>query len=125
MQRERSTSESLSLGSCSHSVSLLLTWLQKGIPGEEGRGNSWEVGKRRPEVNQDSTLGGVFPSQHSGKEPTCDAGDARDVGSIPGLGRPLQQGNGTLPQCSRLGKSHGQRSLELYGAAKSQTGLSH
>ena len=91
MQREKSTSESLSLGSCSHSVSLLLTWLQKGIPGEEGRGNSWELGKRRPEVNQDSTLGGVFPSQHSGKEPTCDAGDARDVGSIPGLGRPLQQ----------------------------------
>ena len=30
----------------------------------------------------------------SGKEPTCQAGDVRDVGSVPGLGRSLGEGNG-------------------------------
>ena len=28
-----------------------------------------------------------FPGGSSGKEPTCNAGDIRDVGLIPGLGR--------------------------------------
>ena len=27
-----------------------------------------------------------FPGSASGEEPTCNAGDARDLGSIPGLG---------------------------------------
>ena len=48
----------------------------------------------------------------SGKEllPT-NAGDARDAGSIPGLGRYREVGNGNPLQCSCLEKAHGQRSL--------------
>ena len=33
-----------------------------------------------------------FPGGASGKEPTCYTGDIRDVGSIPGLGRSLEEG---------------------------------
>ena len=47
----------------------------------------------------------------SSKESVCNAGD---VGSIPGLGRSLGEGNGSPPQYSCLGKSHGQRSLVGY-----------
>lgn len=68
---------------CAHCVSLLLR-----TPGEERGGDSWELGKRRPKVDRDSTLGGVLSRQHSGEESTYAAGDATDVGSIPGLGRP-------------------------------------
>ena len=35
-----------------------------------------------------------FPGGASGKEPTCSAGDSRDVGSIPESGRSLGGGNG-------------------------------
>ena len=35
-----------------------------------------------------------FPGGTSGKEPGCHAGDIRDVGSIPGLGRFPREGNG-------------------------------
>ena len=101
------------------SVSLLLR-----IPEEEGTGNSWKLWRRRLKAKQDSTLGGVLPRQHNGEESTCDAGDARDVGSIPGLGRPPEVGNGILLQYSCLGKSHRQRSLAVYGVTESQTGLS-
>ena len=38
----------------------------------------------------------------SGKEPTCQAEDARDMGSIPGLGRYPGEGNGYLLQYSCL-----------------------
>ena len=41
----------------------------------------------------------------------ANAGDARDAGSIPGLGRSLGGGNGNLLQYSCLENSHGQRSL--------------
>ena len=45
------------------------------------------------------------------KNPSASAGDARYLGSIPGLGRSPGEGNGNpfLP-----GKSHGQRSLVDY-----------
>ena len=37
-----------------------------------------------------------------GKESSCQWGDARDVGSIPGLGRSSGEGNGNPFQYSRL-----------------------
>ena len=52
------------------------------------------------------TTGGV-----SGKEPTCIAGDVRDVGSIPGSGRSPGEWNGNPLQYSCLENPHGQRSL--------------
>ena len=42
----------------------------------------------------------------------ANAGDLRDVNSIPGLGRSLEEGMAT--HSSILGKSHGQRSLADY-----------
>ena len=44
------------------------------------------------------------------KNPPAKAGDARDAGSIPGLGRPPREGNGNPLQYSP-GGFHGQRSL--------------
>ena len=44
--------------------------------------------------------------------------DAKDTGSIPGLGDPLEEGTATH---SRTGQSHGQRSLagySLYGCTE-------
>ena len=38
----------------------------------------------------------------SGKELACNAGDIRDVGSIPGWGRSSGGGNGNPLQCSYL-----------------------
>ena len=46
-----------------------------------------------------------FPGGTSGKESTCNAGDARDVGSISGLGRSPGEGNGNLFQYSCLENS--------------------
>ena len=45
------------------------------------------------------------------KESVCDAGD---LGSIPGSGRYPGEENGNPLRYSRLGKSHGQRSLAGY-----------
>ena len=55
------------------------------------------------------------------KNPRANAGDAEDVGSIPGLG--WRRHNNT-PICLP-GEFHGQRSLQatVQGVAKSQTGL--
>ena len=44
----------------------------------------------------------------------ADAGDARNVGLIPGLGRSPGEGNGHPLQYSCLENSHGQRSLAGY-----------
>ena len=49
----------------------------------------------------------------SGKEPTCSAGDLRDTGSIPGLGRSPGEGGQPTP-VFLPGESHGQRSLAVY-----------
>ena len=43
-----------------------------------------------------------FQGGASGKEPVCNAGDIRDAGSIPGLGRPPGGGNGDPLQYSCL-----------------------
>ena len=57
-----------------------------------------EVGDRGP-------LGQTqFPRGCSGKEPTCNAGDAGHVDSIPGSGRSPGEGNGNPFQYSCLGK---------------------
>ena len=41
-----------------------------------------------------------FPGSSGSKEPTCNAGDIRDAGSIPGLGRSPGEGNGKALQYS-------------------------
>ena len=46
---------------------------------------------------------GGFPYGSAGKESTCSAGDVRDAGSIPGLGRSPGGGNGNLFWYSCLG----------------------
>ena len=43
-----------------------------------------------------------FPGNTSGKEPATNAGDIRDVGSIPALGRSLGGGHGNPLQYSCL-----------------------
>ena len=48
------------------------------------------------------------------KNPPANAGDTRDAGSIPGLGRLPGVGNGDLLQYFLPGKFHGLRSLEGY-----------
>ena len=54
-----------------------------------------------------------FPGGSVVKNSPVNAGDARDVGSIPGSGRSLGVGNGNLP-IFLPGKCHGQRSLADY-----------
>ena len=44
----------------------------------------------------------------------ANAGDIRDMGSIPGLGRSPGEGNGNRLQSACLEKSQGQRRLEGY-----------
>ena len=48
------------------------------------------------------------------KSPPASAADARDLDSVPGLGRFPGDGNGNPLQYSCLEKSHGQRSLVGY-----------
>ena len=52
-----------------------------------------------------------FPGSTSGKEPAS-AGDMRDMGLVPQLGRSPGVGNGNSLQYFLPGKFHGQRSLE-------------
>ena len=60
------------------------------------------------------------------KNPPTDAGDAGDMGSIPGSGRSLGGGNDNPLQYSCLKKSDGQRGLVGYSSrgCKESTGLS-
>ena len=48
------------------------------------------------------------------KNPPANAGDIRDTGSIPGLGRSPREGHGNPLQYSCLENIHGQRSLTGY-----------
>ena len=52
-----------------------------------------------------------FPGGSDGKESSC---NARDLGSIPGLGRSPGGGHGNPLQYSSLENPHGQRILEGY-----------
>ena len=51
----------------------------------------------------EQVVGGLLPRWLNGKELLANAGDSRDVGSIPGLGRSLGVGNGNPPQYPCLG----------------------
>ena len=54
-------------------------------------------------LNGSHSQKGGFPDGASGKEPACHAGDAKDVGSNPGLGRSPGGGNGNPLQHSCQG----------------------
>ena len=60
------------------------------------------------------------------KNPPANAGDARDMGSIPGLGRFPGEGNGSPLQYSRLenSKDRGAWWATIHGITKSWTRLS-
>jgi len=59
------------------------------------------------------------------KEPACNAGDIRDLGSIPGLGRSPGGGHSNLLQCSCPENSmdRGALSAVVHVVAKSQAQL--
>ena len=59
------------------------------------------------------------------KESTCNAGDVRDLGLIPDLGRSPGEGNGNPPQFSCLGNSmdRGAWWATVHGVTKIRTGL--
>ena len=50
-----------------------------------------------------------------GKEPACSAGDARDMGSIPGSGRFPGEGNGSPLHYSCLGNPMDRRTWQSMG----------
>ena len=56
-----------------------------------------------------------FPGGAVINNPPANAGDTRDMGSIPGSGRCPGGGNGNPLQCSCLENPQGQRSLVGYG----------
>ena len=58
-------------------------------------------------------------------DPPANAGDTRDSGSIPELGRALEVGKGNPLQCSCLDNSmeRGAWQATVHGATKSQTRL--
>ena len=64
-----------------------------------------------------------FPNGSVGKESTCNAGDTGDAGSIPGLGRSFEEGNGNPLQYSCLGNpiDRGAWWAIVHGVTKSQT----
>ena len=54
-----------------------------------------------------------FPGSASGKNLLANAGDIRDLGSIPGLGRSLRGGHGNPLQYSGLENPNGQRRIPM------------
>ena len=52
-----------------------------------------------------------FPGGASIKNPPANAGDIREVGSIPGVGRSPRAGNGNPPPYSRLENPMGRGAL--------------
>ena len=63
------------------------------------------------------------PVANSGKETTCNAGDAGDTGSIPGSGRSPGEGNGNTLQYSCLGNLMDREAWQaiVHGIPKSRT----
>ena len=57
-----------------------------------------------------------LPGGSLGKESACNARDAGDTGSIPGLGRSPLRGHGNPLPVFLPGESHGQRSLVGYSS---------
>ena len=68
-----------------------------------------------------------FPGGSVLMNPPTSAGDTRDLGSIPGLGRSLGEGNSNPLQYSCLGNVIDREAWQttVLGVAKSQTGLSN
>ena len=68
-----------------------------------------------------------FPDGAHGKESTCQSGDVRDMGSIPGLGRSPGEGNGNPLQysCLESPMDKGAWQETVHGGLKSQTLLSN
>ena len=66
---------------------------------------------------------GLFPGGTVLKNPPAHGGDARDAGSIPGLGRSPGVGNGNPPQYSCLENSMDRAAWQatVHGVAKNQT----
>ena len=66
-----------------------------------------------------------FPGGSSGKDPTCQWGDVRDMGSVPGLGRSPGEGNSNPLQNSCLENSmdRGAWWAMVHGVTKNWTGL--
>ena len=64
-----------------------------------------------------------FPSESAGKESSCNAGDASDEGSIPGLGKSPERGNGNLLQhsCLKNPMDRGAWWATVHGVAKNKT----
>ena len=64
-----------------------------------------------------------FPDGAAVKNPPANAGDARQVGSIPGSGRSPGEGNGNPLQYFRLGNlmDRGAWPATVHGVAKRQT----
>ena len=65
------------------------------------------------------------PGGASGEEPTVNAGDIREAGSIPGLGRSPGEGHGNPLQCSCLENvmDRGAWQITVHRVAKSRTQL--
>ena len=86
------------------------------------KGRSWQkLGRLIQLVSLFRALGGMVV-----KNLPANAGDARDAGSIPGLGRSPGGGNGNPLQYSCLGNpmDTGAWLAIIHGVAKSQTRLS-
>ena len=60
-------------------------------------------------------IGSGFPGGPVVKNPLANAGDARDVGSIPGLGRSPGEGNGNPLHYSCLDKQRSLGALQSMG----------
>ena len=65
-------------------------------------------------LNTTESIFDGFPGGASGKNPSANAGDVRDTGSISGLGRSPGGGHGKNTPLFLFGESHGQRSLAGY-----------
>ena len=67
-----------------------------------------------------------FPGGAVVKNPPANAGDARDLGSLPGLGKSLEEGNGNPLQDSYLGNpmDRGAWRATVHRVTKTQTQLS-
>ena len=70
-------------------------------------------------------MGTGFPNDSTGKEPACNAGDAGDPGSIPGLERSPGGRNGNPLQysCLKNPTDRGAWQATVHEVSKSQTGL--
>ena len=108
-----------------------------GLGRSPGEGNGCPLQYSGLENSLDCVIHGAAKSQTrlsdfhfhwwlSGKESACKAGDAGDMGSIPGSGRPPGGGNGNPLQCSCLENpmDRGAWWATVHGAAKSRTRLS-